>query len=28
LFKLEAVSEITYWGVKLESTGGWRRQLW
>jgi hypothetical protein len=24
--KLEVLSEITYLGVKLESTGGWRRQ--
>jgi hypothetical protein len=23
---LEVVSEITYFGVKLESTGSWRRQ--
>jgi len=26
LFKLEAINDITFWGLKLESTGGWRRQ--
>ena len=26
MFKLEAINDITFWGLKLESTGGWRRQ--
>ena len=26
MFNLEAINEITYWGLKLENTGDWRRQ--